>query len=375
MKPEKRQYKKRDHRNLFKNKDGRWVYDVTIDGKRYLRIRDSKIEAQSELEDLRSQHRKEKIFGMKKSIVIDQTFRGFAEEFIKKYAEINKRSSGRDRQSIKHLNAYFKNKSLSEISSGLVEGYKAHRKSEKASNATINRELACLRTILYKAVEWGSLESYPLPKRKLLLKEENGRTRILTDVEARLLIEKAKHHLKPILTLLLNTGMRKSEALGLKWENVDFRKGFLYIANSKSGKPRYIPMNAIVYETLQVLKDKTDSGFIFSNPETKKGFLDIKRSFHTACKEAEIKGVTLHTLRHTAASRMVEAGVDLVTIKEILGHATIQMTMRYAHPTPENMRRAVEKLGVLFESTRKKDESGEQITLPKRALNPLYLYN
>jgi integrase len=88
----------------------------------------------------------------------------------------------------------------------------------------------------------------------------------------------------------------------------------------------------------------------------------MKRAFKSACKRAEIKGLRLHDLRHTAASWMVEAGVDLVTVSKILGHSSIQMTMRYAHPTPENMKRAVERLVEILDLTCQKNTA---ITVPK----------
>jgi integrase len=80
------------------------------------------------------------------------------------------------------------------------------------------------------------------------------------------------------------------------------------------------------------------------------------------CRRAEIKGGRLHDLRHAAASKMIEAGVDLITVSKILGHSSIQMTMRYAHPTPENMKRAVEKLGDLLDPARQKTDT---IEIPK----------
>jgi integrase len=99
-------------------------------------------------------------------------------------------------------------------------------------------------------------------------------------------------------------------------------------------------MNDVVLEALR--GPKRESEFVFSNPKTKEHVKDIKTAFKAACRRAGIKGVRLHDLRHTAASKMIEAGADLVTVSKILGHASIQMTMRYAHPTPENMRCAVD---------------------------------
>ena len=96
------------------------------------------------------------------------------------------------------------------------------------------------------------------------------------------------------------------------------------------------------------------SDFVYYNPETKTAVKDIKTGFKAACRRAEITGLRFHDLRHTAATKMIEAGVDLVTVSKILGHASIQMTMRYAHPKPENMKRAVKRLGEILGPTRQK---------------------
>ena len=109
-----------------------------------------------------------------------------------------------------------------------------------------------------------------------------------------------------------------------------------------------------------LLRDmKREGEFISPNAETKTHVLDVKTAFKGACRRTGIKGLRFHDLRHTAATKMIEAGVDLVTVSRILGHASIQMTMRYAHPTPENMRRAVERLGDTFEKDREKVETVE----------------
>jgi integrase len=154
--------------------------------------------------------------------------------------------------------------------------------------------------------------------------------------------------------------MRKNEILSLKWADVDFLRGYILIEKSKSGKPRKVPMNGAVSSALMGLPHVSD--FVFYNPETKAPVKDIKTAFKAACRKAKanpkdekdpgIVGLRLHDLRHTAATKMIEAGVDLVTVSKILGHASIQMTMRYAHPTPENMRRAVDRLSEILDPTR-----------------------
>jgi len=152
-------------------------------------------------------------------------------------------------------------------------------------------------------------------------------------------------HLRPIVITGLYTAMRRAEILSLKWGQVDLGKRAIRVERTKSGKPRIIPINSILLVELSRLKQANGkSEHVFLDPASGKPMKDVKTAFRSACRRAGIRDVRFHDLRHSAASRMVEAGVDLVTGSKILGHSTIQMTMRYAHPTPENMRRAVETL-------------------------------
>jgi len=275
----------------------------------------------------------------------DLLFEAFGKEFLELYSRVNRKPKTvqSHENSMKHLVGFFKSKRLSEITPEQVARYIAERRA-RVSASTVNRELSCLKCILNRAVEWGRLDTNPVRVKKL--KEPEPKDRILTDEEIKRLLQAAAPHLRQVLMVLLGTAMRKNEALLLKWKDVDFRKGFIYVgaADSKSGRSRKIPMSSLVNEVLLSLRQGSKGEWVFSKPGTKTNLKSIRRSFATACREAGISGATLHSLRHSAASKMVESGIDLVTVKEILGHATIQMTMRYAHPTPENMRRAVETL-------------------------------
>lgn len=254
------------------------------------------------------------------------------------------------------LKDFFRGKYIQDIGAEEVERHKAKRRAEiseftsrQITPATVNREVACLKTLFNKAAEWGRIEKSPIQRVKKF-REPNLKERILSRDEARRLIAEAAPHIKPILVLARNTGMRKAEILSLKWENADFIKGFILIEESKSGKSRTIPMNALVFETLRGMEKHFD--YIFFNPRTHGHVQDIKTGFKAACRRAKIKELMIHDLRHTAATWMVGAGVDLVTVSKILGHSSIQMTMRYAHPTPENMRLAVSKLAKMLSADR-----------------------
>jgi len=347
---------------VVKREDGRWQYDLWYRGKRYRKIThlsksDTYVAGLVKLKELE----KVGLGILQEKAPKPVRFEEFAQDFMEKYSKPNKRSWRADENSLLNLKPFFRNRYLSSIGAEMAEGYKAHRLAmtkknsaqsqpkRKISPATVNRELALLKTIFSKAVEWGRIPVNPLTKVKKF-REDNVKERILTPEEAGRLIEAANTKLRPILTIALNTGMRRNEILSLIWRDVNFAASYIQIepAKAKSGKGRKVPMNALVVATLRTLPKRCS--LVFYNPETRDCIKDIKTLFKTACKKAGIKGLRLHDLRHTAASRMIEAGVDIATVSKILGHASIQMTMRYCHPTPENMQRAVDKLGESFKN-------------------------
>lgn len=338
-------------RNL-KQIDGKWYVDFTSRGKRIRQFAGyTKAQARNTLAKLRIERLDERL-GFRKSGQGERVlFEKFADDFLEEYCKQNKRSWQRDEFSLNSLKEFFKGETLQSLGPEKIERFKAKRKAE-VSPATVNRELACLKTMFSKAVEWGRTEKNPAAKVKKF-RENPGRERILSPEEARRLIECAAPSIRPVLILALNTGMRRTEILSLKWRDVDFAKSFILIEDSKSGKSRKVPMNTFVYRILKELP-RTSPEHIFFNPETNDHVKDIKTGFRAACRRAEIRGLRLHDLRHTAASKMIEAGADLVTVSKILGHSSIQMTMRYAHPTPENMRLAVGRLGEILDPTRQK---------------------
>jgi len=376
-----------DEKNLKRDDQGRWRIDFRCKGRRIIRvIGPSKREAEAEIVRLKAEILRDPFgFGKKAPEVL---FEDHAKEFLELYSKQNKRSWRSDETSLDHLKEFFKGKYLSEITAESIEKYKAKRKADPVrpnaekkpgvdpkfiSPSTVNREVSCLKNVLNRAVDWEKLDRNPAAKIKKF-REPNAKERILTIDEMKRLLAKASDDLRPVLVVALNTGMRKSEILSLRWKDADFVKGFIHIADSKSGRSRDIPMNGPVFETLHALDRSRE--FVFENPETKARVLDVKTAFKGACRRAKkdpddkkdpgIVGVRFHDLRHTAASRMVEAGIDLVTVSKILGHSSIQMTMRYAHPTPENMRLAVQRLGEFFEKSGKKPESVE-IRVPVNA--------
>ncbi len=377
--------KPKNDRNLIQ-KDGRWHIDFTFRGKRIRQLGGyTKEQARNALAKLRIELLNERL-GFKKAGGDPVPFDAFADEFLEVYCKQNKRSWKRDEILLDNLKRYFSGRSLQGIGSEDVERFKAGRRAERVkhynakksapiSPATVNRELTCLKTLFNKAEEWGRIEKNPI-RRVRRLKEANARERILSAGEAHRLLRSASNTFRPVLIVALNTGMRRSEILGLRWTNVDLVRGYINIEDSKSGRGRKVPVNSAVMEALAVLPRKGE--YVFPGADPTKPVQDVKTAFHAACRKAKtdlndeddpgITGVRFHDLRHTAASKMVEAGVDLVTVSKVLGHASIQTTMRYCHPTPENMRRAVERLGEIMDPSRQKVDTVKIKRLPSDSI-------
>lgn len=270
-------------------------------------------------------------------------FEKFADEYLE-YAKVNKKSWMRDEISLKHLLPHLRGLVLSKINPRHIEDYKRKR-LDKVKPATINRELTLLKSMFSLAKKWKYANENPVKEVKFF-QERQYIMRILDKEEINRLIDESNSHLRSIIILSLNTAMRKGEILNLHWKDIDFIEHYIYIKETKSNVMRKIPMNSVVAATLKNIKREND--FVFPGPRTGERYSDIFYPFKQACKKAGIKDMRFHDLRHTAATLMVMGGIDLVTVKEILGHSSIEMTMRYAHPTPENKRKAVNVLAEIF---------------------------
>jgi integrase len=213
--------------------------------------------------------------------------------------------------------------------------------------------MTTLRHMLNKAVEWGMLENNPFKKgSRLMLKENNHRLRFLTDIEIEALLKACDDlkthspHLRPLVETALLTGMRRGELLSLKWEQI--RNGFIYLTETKSGKARQIPINERLADVLREVRrgSQLKSPHVFCDSRGNR-FYEVKRSYASACRRAGIEDFTFHGLRHTFASHLAMNGIGLKAIQELLGHADLTMTMRYAHLSPGHLQAAVSVLNAL----------------------------
>ena len=228
---------------------------------------------------------------------------------------------------------------LAQITAARISAWKAQRLAATCpqtkrhySAAAINRPLAALHHLLKLAhEEWEVLPAVPKIR---LEKEAQGRLRWLEpDEQARLLAAcraSRNPQLANIVTVALETGLRVSELLGLTWDRVDLSRGVIRLELTKSGRRREVPMRQAVYDVLASL------------PEPREGRVwrlqNIRTAFENAVAAARIDNLHFHDLRHSFASWFMMRGGQLQTLKEILGHADLKMTLRYAHLAPEHLR-------------------------------------
>lgn len=180
--------------------------------------------------------------------------------------------------------------------------------------------------------------------------EGNGRVRFLSDAEGerlRAAIEGRFPNFLSHFLLSIHTGMRMTEQYGLRWNQVDFERRQLHLLRTKNGDPRILPLNAVAVEALEHLRDRgkpQGTEPVFPSARTGDALQGSRGWFSTAPEEAKIAGYSWHCNRHTFASRLVMAGVDLRTVAELLGHRTLQMVMRYSHLASEHQACAVDRL-------------------------------
>ena len=309
------------------------------------------------------------------------TLRSFIDEAYEPWAGQHIRSVvgtvGRLRSSfVEHLD-----KKLSDLTPWIIEKWRSARMKDGVSKATVNRDLDDLKSSLNKAVAWGLLDANRIASVKrakidaartprFLSADEEARLRRALDTrEERIRRQRVSanawrssrqyellrdlracafaDYLKPLVLISLHTGVRRGELFALTWQSVDLVTGRLTVqgATAKSGTTRHVPLNSEARAVLggwrEQSLDKSSLVFPGRNGEI---LNNVRRSWEGVLKAADIKRLRWHDLRHTFASKLVMAGVDLNTVRELLGHSDYKMTQRYAHLAPEHKAAAVAKL-------------------------------
>jgi integrase len=282
---------------------------------------------------------------------------------------------------------------LSGITSGALEKWRVARTNRRLtpteretgarrflSIGTMNRDLAALQSALARALEWGLLQANPVKPLRRQREDKGGVIRYLSndeearlrdalrsrDAERRQRRESANEwrqdrnyavrdglgdytdHFTPLVLLAVNTGLRRGELFQLRWQDISFTTRTLTVrgGGAKSGQTRHVPLNTEALTVLKRWKPEAalDTWPVFSGASESEPLTDVKKGWTSILTRAKVSSFRFHDLRHTFASKLVMAGVDLNTVRELLGHSTLGMTLRYAHLAPEHKAAAVERL-------------------------------
>lgn len=281
------------------------------------------------------------------------TFTAFAAEFLATYVRANnKPSEVHSKETILrlHLGPCFGTLKLADISVRHIERYKADKLNSGLGPKSINNTLTVLRRMLVLAVEWGLIKDVPKIK---WLKAPKPEFDFLDFDEAERFIAGADPEWRAMITIALKTGLRLGELLALRWDDIDLKAGRLMVrravargivGTTKSGKAREVALSTEAIRALRSIRH-LKGDLVFSNTHGDMLSKNVtKHPLWRACKRSGLRQIGWHTLRHTFASHLAMRGVPLIAVQQLLGHATIEMTMRYAHLAPAVHRQAVELL-------------------------------
>lgn len=346
----------------LQRKNGKYWAVFAEGGKRkWLKIGEvSKSKAKAILKELEAEHARDRLdlLHLKKI-----TFFSFAEIYLR-FVKTNKSLSSfkREAYTVGKLKELYGDIPLTKVDSQSVENYKSKRMEDGVKNKTINRELEIFRHMLTIAQDSKYLSKVPKFK---MLPVKKSPVRFLSMDEVKKLLENSSAWLKPVITIMLNSGMRFSELKNLKFEDVDYEKNTICIRSAKNSSNRLssftdfrvLPMNEVLRDTLKWVKSfyvdpksliisKRDSHqlqFVICKPDGRP-IGSIRTSFIKACRRAGIKNTDTYILRHTFASHLLMNGVDLVAIQKLLGHSSISTTMIYSHVSDSHKAESVKVL-------------------------------
>ncbi len=355
--------------------DVRWSVNVMVSGRRIHRAIGRVTEGVDRatciafIERVRTEERGERLnlpTGRKTWL----SFRNLADRYLQRMEDGAGRNLKSKRQ---HLNMwlvpYFDDQRADTISEFTVNTYRRKRLEQRAAPGTVNRELATLRHLLGDAVKAKDLKALPCTFK--MLPESKGRTIVLSEAEMDALMKGACGDQDPDTWLFvafgLNTAMRHREILRARFDEIDWSRGRLHIGRAKAGSREQPLTSALVAMLKKEREQRVDqTGYIFK-PRGPGGTGDVHRntmqkSFARAVVRADLdpSRITPHVMRHTAITRLVEAGVDLRTIQTISGHKTLAMVLRYAHVSGSHIDRAMDALDRTLPEPSARDQNGTE---------------
>lgn len=311
-----------------------------------------------------------------------ETLGAFLKKNYRPWAETNLKSQKETLRMLDVDFAHLHGKKMADITQWDLQKWSAAASKGEGYNSplsasTINRRTAALKSVLSKAAKWGLIEHSPLAGMERKKTDKQGRVRYLSKTEEKrlraalqarqkkqqqdrhqynawrqarhlaplpLLHGKYTDYLQPLVLLALNTGMRRGELFNLQWADVDLKGRLLKVQGigAKSGQTRYTPLNDEAFSILVAWSNQADSeALVFPSPVTGKRLDNINSSWANLMADAGLVNFRFHDCRHHFASQLVMRSVDLNTVRELLGHANIEQTLKYAHLAPEHKAAAV----------------------------------
>lgn len=338
------------------NGDGRYKINIMVDGQRIHRVVGKESEGVTRLqaEELIAKFRTDARHGrlnLPKGHKLHLSFAEAAKNYMQKLEE----EGGKDLVAKKyrlemHVLPFLGDITLNKICTFDIERYKKHRQTANAKPGTINRELSVISHIINKAIDWRWLDHKPCNIKKF--KEDSGRIIYLTTEQIAKVLDEAKAdqcpYIYPFIVIGLGTSMRRMEILSIQIKNIDLNRRIIFIPQAKAGaREQPIPQYLADFLRGYIGATKPDQIWLFPSKLSESGHvMNIEKQFRRVISNAGLdpKEVVRHTLRHTAITHLVQAGVDLPTVQRISGHKTLQMVVRYSHQNGEHIRSAMDAL-------------------------------
>ena len=284
------------------------------------------------------------------------------------------------------------NRKLTEINDWVIESWRSKRSKAGKSSTTINRDVAALRSVLTKAVNWKVIDRHPLEHLKPLKVDTTANVRYLSPEEMTCLrealesresrIRAERHsanqwrltrgkkeypnfdnlpyvdHLMPMILLSINTGLRRGEIFNLGWQHINFAEETLTVVgtHSKNGNTRHVPLNDEAHKVLTQLNSVNNSTNLVFPGKDGKPFDNVQTAWSNLLQDAGINHFRWHDMRHHFASMLVMNDVNLYKVMKLLGHSDIKTTMRYAHLSAQGLADAVNTLTQTY-STQKRQQT------------------
>lgn len=273
-------------------------------------------------------------------------FRELAEDALaNKKLRLAMRSWKTDKLRLAAVKEVFGETPASAISPGKIESFLTGLREKGRSTSTLNRYRSLMSSIFSFGVRSGKIRANPVAKVERFQENEH-RVRFLSASEEEALrkaVRAISTEREAEMDLALHTGMRRGEQYGLTWADVDLERGIVTVQKGKTGR-RFIVLNSVAKDALEILWEISNGSKFVCPDKRRDDQLDWRRWFEAATKTAKVDNFRWHDLRHTFASRLVMAGVDLSTVQKLLGHRSIVTTMRYAHLSPDHLQTAVGRL-------------------------------